>query len=193
MKKPKGRPIVITPVKLARLKAAMVTLQVKAKGTREVTLAMIMRRARVTACERTIRDALHNAGVSFYKLYSKPELQEGDSEKRLAWAKARLNRSKSQWLLLPHTIIDNKGFQVFHNQKGRDFAARRQVRGIYRMAGDDPQDWNVKQRDVLKFPAATVQVTAGVVKGKSASGNTLTASGTHSPLLGCILGLCFRP
>ena len=79
VKKPKGRPITITDAKLEKLKSAMAALQAKAGGKNEVTLAMIMKRARVTASERTVRDALHSAGVFFYKMYSKPVMSDGDS------------------------------------------------------------------------------------------------------------------
>ena len=67
---------------------------------------------------------------------------------------------------MPHAIIDNKNFQIYTTARGREYAARRGVRGVYRRRGDTPKKGTVKSKNELKFAAPCVQVTAAVIKGR---------------------------
>ena len=50
---------------------------------------------------------------------------------------SRISRGKSQWKTVPHAIIDNKHFQIYVTDKGREYAARRGVGGVYRKRGNN--------------------------------------------------------
>ena len=67
--------------------------------------------------------------VASYKLEEQPLLETQDFVERKAWVDAHLCRSPTQWVRFPHAIIDNKSFQMTDCRKGREFAARRSVRG----------------------------------------------------------------
>ena len=112
-KKPAGAPPEITPKALGRLLRALHRLQKRANAAKEVTIAMIKAEAGVTATDRTVLKALHANGVWFRKLAERCLLTKDGVKDRLAWATHCTKRSKKAWLAKPHTIIDNKHFQLF--------------------------------------------------------------------------------
>ena len=73
--------------------------------------------------------------MRFYKLKERPLQKPEDVVARLDWAKRRMRRSKAEWVTQPHAVIDNKHWQIFGNKDGRDYAARRSVRGAYQRKG----------------------------------------------------------
>lgn len=161
-----GRPKSITPDVYERLRLAREALQKKAAGQKEVTVAMIKKRARVDACDKVVLRAFHENGVWFHKLRERPILTKEDMDERLAFARKHQRRPSEAWVDWPHAVIDNKGFQLMLNKEGRSHSARRLVRGAYRAPGASPEPWLVRPKATLKFPAETVQVTAAVVNGK---------------------------
>ena len=66
----------------------------------------------------------------------------------------------------PHAIIDNKHYQLFVDQAGREYAARRTVRGAYHHAKDAVKSYLVQPKRTLKFPANGIMITAAVIKGR---------------------------
>ena len=110
---------------------------------------MVRKRAGLSYCERTIRDALRAHGKPFKKLREKPLLTAEDVKARLAFAEKYHARPKRSWLSCPHAIIDNKKFPMYVDHKGRVYAARRSVRGAYRSGADAVQPHLVKPKAPL--------------------------------------------
>ena len=165
----KGRPIIITPTVYKLLEKACQLLQKQAAGLTEVTAAMIKTEAGVAASDKKVLEAFHKRGVWFRKLKEKIQLSTEDIRTRWAWSKKRMRRSKKQWRTKPHAIIDTKHYQVFTNREGREFAARRSVRGAYQTKGKKGalvKPHLVKHKPNLKFPAKGVKVNAAVIKGR---------------------------
>ena len=65
-----GAPCKITPTVFSKLLKALHALLKKAKGEKEVTVAMIKARAHVNACNRTALDVFHDHGIWFHALGS---------------------------------------------------------------------------------------------------------------------------
>jgi transposase len=165
--KAKGAPIKLTPKKLKTIRKVLDSMVKCANAQKEVTVEMILKKARVDVCARTALNGLRSENIGFYKLKEKPLLQPGDIKERKNWAEARKNRSAVQWVTTPHAIIDNKNFQITRCANSREYAARRSVRGAYQERGSMPKPWLVKPSggiNKVKFPG--VQVTAAVIKGK---------------------------
>lgn len=164
-----GRPRAVTPSVYKLLEKAADTLQKKAGGLKEVTVAMIQAQAGVDVCGRAALEAFHAHGVRFRKLKEKLLLSREDVHDRYVWAKKRSRRSKAKWRTTPHAVIDTKSFPVYTNSAGREFAARRSVRGAYQKKGKKggmvPAHL-VKPKATLKFPATGVKVNAAVINGR---------------------------
>ena len=84
----------------------------------------------------------------------------------MIWAARHIKRTEDEWLESPHAIIDNKFWQYYIDQRGREYAANRSVRGAYQEHGGVPKTFVVKPKKTLKFSAKGVTVTAAVIKGK---------------------------
>jgi hypothetical protein len=127
-----------------------------------------VRRLRIAACERTVRDALHERNVFFRKLRSKPRLTDEDIKARFEFAKLYKNKTKAWWLKTLHLIIDLKRFQCFVNGPGRDFAAQRQIRGAYRKPGEGLDQGFVASPKAQKYNpgAKSALIAVGVGGGK---------------------------
>ena len=165
-KRPKGRPPKIIERVFVRLEKARAELVKKMDAQREVSVAMIKKRARVHACDKVVLNAFHDHDTWFFKLRERPVLSDEDVASRLVWANEHKKRSPKQWINSPHAIIDNKNFQVYGNRAGREHAARRTVRGVYRPQAAAPHRSIVRPKKTLKFPAKSMQVTAAVIKGR---------------------------
>lgn len=161
-----GRPITITKARFAKLKKNLELLQRRANAHREISVSAVKTRAGVHACDKTVLDAFHADGIYFRPLRQRPILTGQDVIDRDGFGKKNKDKSEEDWDTEPHAIIDNKNFKIYNNEEGRDEAARRQIRGGYRRRGDPPQGYLVKRKREMKFPAAGVQVTAAIVKGK---------------------------
>ena len=158
--------MVLTEDKFKKIEKALDELVEKSDGRKEITMAMVLKRSRTKIGERTVFDKFHEKGIYFHKLFGRLDLTVEDKEARAAWCRSKVSRSKLQWKTMPHAIIDNKNFQIYTTGKGREYAARRGVRGVYRRRGDTPKKGTVKSKNELKFPAPCVQVTAAVIKGR---------------------------
>ena len=138
----------------------------RADATKEVTLAMVLKKVALSVSEKVARQAFHEHGIFFHALFEKPVLESEDAPARQEWARQCLRRTKKDWLKKPHGIIDNKTFPIYYTKAGRAHAARRNVRGVYRKAGAAPEPHLVRQKSTVKFPAPSVMVTAAVIKGR---------------------------
>jgi hypothetical protein len=166
-KNPKGAPKKLPPKVMKEVVKKTVALQKQAGARKEITATMITNAAGVQVCDKTLQTGFQTEGFGFYKLKEGPILDKQDMKDRLAWAKRRVSRSKEAWINKPHAIIDNKHFQMFTTEGGREHAARRSVRGAYQKKGQKPEPWLVKPPGgSMKFPARGVTVTAAVIKGK---------------------------
>ena len=83
------------------------------KPGKEITAAMVRKKAKVTYCEEVIRNAFRAHGKPWRKLREKPLLTEEDMKKRLALAKDYDSKSAASWVESPHAAIDNKKFTAF--------------------------------------------------------------------------------
>lgn len=158
--------MVLTEEKFKKIEKAMDELVEKVDARKEITMAMILKRSRIKIGERTVFNKFREKGIYFHKLFGRLDLSDEDKEERAAWCDSKISRGKSQWKTMPHAIIDNKNFQIYVTDKGREYAARRGVRGVYRKRGAVPKKGTVKSKNELKFPAPSVQVTAAVIKGR---------------------------
>lgn len=167
-KKPVGKPRALTSDKVDQIEAKLKDLIMKADGRYEVTLAMLKRSARVSCSSRTIQRALHERGIRFRAMRSKPRLTADDIKERFAFAKKYRGKSKAWWCQTLHMAIDLKSFPVYIDAKGRDHAARREVRGAYRKTGDGLAQGYVKPSKALRYNtgAQHVLIAAGFGLGK---------------------------
>ena len=131
-----GRPRAITREVYASLRKALEKLLRGAGAQTEVTVGIVKAAAGCTASDKTVREAFHARGVWFRKLREKPVLTADDVVERRTFAEAYSTRSANAWVAKPHAIIDNKHFPMYVDRKGREHAARRQVRGAYRQGRD---------------------------------------------------------
>ena len=161
-----GRKKVVTEAHYQRLQKALEALIVKAKAEKEVTLAMVKTRARITFSDPVCREAFQAHGVHFFKLREKPILTEGDIKARAAFAVDWAHKSKEGWNKTPQGIIDGKHFPMYMDAKGRSYNAKRGVRGAYRTAEKAVDPNCVKPKATIKYPTKSCCVTAGVIKGK---------------------------
>ena len=166
-KRGSGAAVALSAKDIDKILKAMQSLLKKADAKREVTAGMILAKAGVTVCDKTLRKAFHDRKIKFYKLKEKPLLEPEDVTERLVWATVHSRRSQADWVTRPHAVIDNKSWQLITNQKARGWVARRAVRGAYQQKGSPPKPHVVKPKGTpskTKFPS--VQVTAAVIKGK---------------------------
>jgi hypothetical protein len=164
-----GRPVLITHRIYKVLEQALIQLQKKANGEQEVTIEDVREKTGIEASTKVVREAFRQNGIIFRKLKPKLLLSAADRKGRYVWGLKRRRRSKLAWQSRPHAIIDNKKFQIYRDRKGREFAARRGVRGAYQKMvkkGEKVEPYHVKPKENLKFSAPGVLVTAAVIKGR---------------------------
>ena len=164
--KTKGRPKALSDSQYSVLQKTSHRLQKKANGQSEITVAAVRDAAGCTACDRTVRDAFHAHGIRFRKLREKPILTPEDVAARVVFADQYGSKTEAQWVAKPHAVIDNKHFPMYINKSGREHAARRQVRGAYRLGKSAVEPHLVKPKNTIKFPAKSATVAAAVVNGK---------------------------
>ena len=117
--KPIGRPRALTKAKLDRTCAVLDKMVDEAGGNYEVTLPMLMRRARLKLSEGTVADGIHARGYRFRNLRSKPILTPEDIQQRYAWAKECRSTSAAWWLQAAHAHLDNHAFKRAATSPGR--------------------------------------------------------------------------
>ena len=165
--RPIGRPRALTKQKLDRICALLDKMVDGAGGNSEVTLAMLMRRARLKMTERTVADGIHSRGYRFRNMRTKPILTPADIEERYAWAKTYISKPASWWLRTVHIHLDNHLFKRAATGQGRKLLAKRMVRGVYRTKSRSLRPGVVKPNGKLRagFPKGIVKA-GGVGGGK---------------------------
>ena len=163
---PIGRPRALTAAKVDRLVTLLNEMVDEAESNYEVTLPMLMRRARVKVCERVVANALHERGYQFRAMREKPVLTPGDIEERYAFAKKYKDRSVAFWHSTIQVHLDNHHFKVATTARGRKLLAKRCVRGCYRTRGKSLRPGHVKPSNKLRqYTGAKGFLIAGGVGG----------------------------
>ena len=91
----RGRDPALTKKDITSLIKVIKAMIKKAKARYEITLAMVIKRAKVKASERTARKALQKRGIRFRKMRSKPKLTTKDIKARFAFGKKYRKKSKA--------------------------------------------------------------------------------------------------
>jgi len=165
----RGRKDLLTRVQVNLLMRVMKAKIKEAAAKREVTLAMIIKRAKVKAGERCVRKALQKRGVRFRRMRSKPILTKEDVKHRFAFAKKHRKKSRKWWQKQHiHLYHDIKDFPSYTNAAARAVAAQREVRGAYRVAADGLDENYVVLPKHLKYNTGTksVRIAGGVGNGR---------------------------
>ena len=148
---PMGRPTVLSNADVDKLISLLEQMVDEADATWEVSLAMLMKRARSKSCARVTADALHKRGFWFRDLRHKPILIPDDVKARFKFAKKYKGKSVAWWLRSIHMHIDNHHFKVATTARGRKLLAKRTVRGVYRKRGKSLRPGHVKPHPKLKL------------------------------------------
>jgi hypothetical protein len=162
----RGRPQVLTPKLVRRLITILKAMIKKAKGRREITMAMLIKRSKVKMGGKAIRKSLAKKGIRFRRLRSKPLLTKEDKTKRFRFGKKYRNKPVAFWRRL--LSIDCKNFPAYVSAKARDYAAMREVRGAYRERGEGLDEAYVTVPKDLRYNpgAKPVKILGGVAKGR---------------------------
>lgn len=149
---------------LVRVLKAMVK---KAGAKREITLAMLKKRAKVQGCNKTIRKALAQKNIKFRKMRTKPLLTKKDRRLRMAFAKKYKDMPASWWLQTIDIHEDEKNWPAYVTARGRDYAAMREVRGVYRAPGQGLDEAYVVAPKDLRFNPGCRSVKIAGAVGKN--------------------------
>jgi transposase len=166
-----GRKAMLTEAQVDNLVKRLDEMITKAKAKKEINVAALKRRTKCKAGEKTILRALHERGLYFHVMRQKPILTPEDVKERVAFAKKYKDKSADWWNEHVRLFIDLKKFPVYLTGKSRDYAARRRIRGVFRMKGKKGQGLNpgyVKDPKTHKFNtgAKSALIAGGVGKGK---------------------------
>ena len=165
---PVGRPKELHSQEVDRILQVLRVMVQEADGTWEVTLAMLMKRAKVKFSEGTVRAAMHKRRIWFRVMRSKPMLTKDVIKDRCAFGKTYCKKKASWWVKHLHLVIDLKKFPVFTNAKGRNYAAAREVRGVYRGPGEGLDQGYVRVGKEQRCGSGVkgVMVAAGIGNGR---------------------------
>ena len=165
---PVGRPKELHSQEVDRILQVLRVMVQEADGRWEVTLAMLMKRAKVKFSEGTVRAAMHKRRIWFRVMRSKPKLTQHDIKDRCAFGKKYCKKKASWWVKHLHLVIDLKKFPVFTNAKGRNYAAAREVRGVYRGPGEGLDQGYVRVGKEQRCGSGVkgVMVAAGIGNGR---------------------------
>ena len=164
----RGRKELLTKVDVNLLVRTTKALIQQAAAKREVTLAMILRRAKLKVSQTCARKALQKRGVRFRKMRSKPLLTKDDVKARFRFAKKYRNKPRAWWRSHVQLYIDLKSWKVYTNSKSRALAAQREVRGAYRERNQGlGEGYVVVPKDLKQNTgAAAAKIAGGVGKGR---------------------------
>ena len=163
--RPIGRPHVLTEAKVDRMCTMLEHMVDEADGKYEVTIHMVLRRARLKVTARTALDHLHSRGYRFRGMRSKPILSPEDIKERYAWAKKYRAKSAAWWLRTVHIHLDNHTFKRAATGYGRKLLAKRRVRGVYRTKHRGLRASHVKPNAKLRSGLPKGILKAGGVGG----------------------------
>ena len=160
----RGRPQALSRKDVTKLHHILKTLIRQARARREVTMAMLKKKARCKACARTIRTALAKKNIKFRKFRTKPLLTASDRKARREFALKYKDKTIAWWLRAIQMHIDVKTFPLYTTKAGRDVAAQREVRGAYRQPGQGlDAAYVVAPKDVRYHPNVHSAKIAGGV------------------------------
>ena len=164
---PRGRPQKLTKKDITNLVKELRAMQRQARARREITLAMLKKRARCKACGKVIRKALCARGIRFRRMRSKPILTKDDVKVRYAFAKKWRHKWRKWWVKKIFSI-DLKNFPCYVHAQARDVAAMHEVRGAYREAGQGLDECFVVVPKHLRYNPGvkSAKVAAGVGGGR---------------------------
>ena len=174
--KPIGRPAKLSEARVDGVVKTLERMVDEADATWEVSMAMLMRRARLKCCAKVVAKALHQRGYRFRDLRYKPILTPVDVRERFAWAKQFRGKSADWWRRTVHIHLDNKVFKVATTAAGRKLLAKRTVRGVYRRRGKSLRPGHVKPHPKMRLPLGSKGIlkAGGVGSGKVLVWHTIT-------------------
>ena len=74
--------MVLTEAKFKKIEKAMDELIEKSDGMTEITMAMILKRSRISIGERTVFNKFHERGIYFHRLFGRLDLSDEDKVAR---------------------------------------------------------------------------------------------------------------
>ena len=129
----RGRKKKMTPKRIRKVDRCRKALQKKHEGTREVTMPMILRHARVKVDTSTASKALKkHLGVAWRACREKATRTKEQERERALWCGRKRRLSADYWISTVDMIIDCKNFTLPLNVRAQAHALRRRVRGGYR-------------------------------------------------------------
>jgi hypothetical protein len=163
----RGRREVLSGKDATHLVRTLKDMQKKALAKQEISLAMLMKRAKCRACDRVVRNALQSRGIRFRRMREKPILTKDDKQARFDFAKRYRSKSRAWWLQNVHLHIDVKNFPAYVHAAARDVAAMRSVRGAYRAAGQGLDEAYVVMPKNFRYNPGvrSVKILGGVGNG----------------------------
>ena len=170
-----GRPPALTDADVTKLCATLDKMVDEADVGYEVTLAMLMKKAKPKACSKVVADALHRRGYKFFDLRQKPVLTPEDVKQRFAFAERWRKKPKAFWLRAIDIHLDNHHVKCATTAKGRKMLSSRCVRGVYRTRGTGLKGSHCKSSKKLKQStgAKGFLIAGGVGNGKVLVWHTL--------------------
>ena len=167
-RKAQGRPLLLTPAKVAFLKRKLTELVQKADARYTVTAAMLKKACNLKQSVKSIQRALHKEGVYFRRLREKPLLTNADVKARLAFARKYKSKSVRWWAERLDAAIDGKFFKANLTGEARARAAKRATVGAYRAKGEGLDRGYVKPKGTLNYNtgARSILIVAGVGRGR---------------------------
>lgn len=162
----RGISALLTKAKVNHIVKVLRAMVKKADAKREITMAMLKKRAKVQCCQRTIRRALAKKNIKFRKMRTKPLLTKTDRRLRMAFARKYEDMPASWWLQVIDMHEDEKNWPAYVTARGRDYAAMREVRGVYRAPGQGLDEAYVVAPKELRFNPGckSVKIAGGVGK-----------------------------
>ena len=176
--KPVGRPAALSEERIDKLELVLNKMVDEADGDYEVTLAMVMRHARLKVCRRVVANALHARGYWFLDLRHKPILVPDDVKARFDFAKKFMHKTEAWWRRSVQLHLDNHHFKCATTERGRKLLAKSRVRGVYHKRGKSLRSGHVKPNPKLKLAtgAKGFLKAGGVGNGKVLVWHTITGT-----------------
>jgi len=165
----RGRKPLVTKGVVRDLQQARRRLLKKADSEERVTYADIQEEAgyKGTFCEKTMADALRNAGVSFKKPRRKIGLTKEDAKERKLVGKVWVKRPTSYWTKRVKCYYDNKTFPLPLTAKQRKKFKQTRITGHLRLPGEGVEQGFTKPRtDHCWIGIPSVTIAAAVAKDR---------------------------
>ena len=163
-----GRPPAMTNAQVYSVIRTLRAMVKNAAAHREVTLKMVVKKSKCKASMITVYRELKRRNIKFRKLWCKPILTTEDKLNRFDFSKKYRKKPKAWWLKEVRMHKDIKNFPCYVNQKAREYAAMRQVRGAYRLPGQGLGEAYVVANKEWRYNpgVAAAKIFAGVGAGR---------------------------